>query len=268
MVSSPPVTVLRILVPPARPEMNPLLQLLRRGGAEGIEFPLLQPEPPRDVASLDLALARLDQYAWIIFSGGLSVENFLSRLALHSEAAALRERLRQSSIVAIGHAALQALKAASVPVSLSPRQHTAEPVVDELTARASLSAQRLLLVRVEGAGRDLPAELERRGARVEEASGYRMEVRPSDDQAANLLRGRLDAVALANPTAVRYLGRALAGVTPALRSLLTRPLIAAAGPATAQTAEEHGFRVGLVAAGHVADLARQLLAALTPTRPT
>ena len=48
-----PLTGLRVLAPPARVEMNPLGQMLKRHGADVVIFPTLQVAPPRDWAVVD-----------------------------------------------------------------------------------------------------------------------------------------------------------------------------------------------------------------------
>ena len=39
-----PLAGKRILIPPARPEVNPLLLMLKKKGAEAVEFPGLRPD--------------------------------------------------------------------------------------------------------------------------------------------------------------------------------------------------------------------------------
>ena len=69
----------RILVPPARPEVNPLLRMLKREGAEVVEFPAISVAPPKDYEPMDNAIRKLKIFAWIIFSvGAVIVLSFIA----------------------------------------------------------------------------------------------------------------------------------------------------------------------------------------------
>ena len=46
----------RILIPPARPETNPLMSIIQRLGAEVVEFPKLTPAPPENYGPMDEAI--------------------------------------------------------------------------------------------------------------------------------------------------------------------------------------------------------------------
>ncbi len=59
----------RIMIPPARPEANPLLRSLKRRGAETLEFPALKTAPPADYGLMDRAIQRVKDFDYIIFSG-------------------------------------------------------------------------------------------------------------------------------------------------------------------------------------------------------
>ena len=143
----------RILIPPARPDANPLLHILKRHGAETIEFPSLKPVPPSDFGFMDQAIEQINDYDWIVFSGSNSVVNFLKRFeALSCDISSLDG----PRIAAIGHGAVSALKKEGVGVQYVPRVHTAEGVTADL---GEVSGSLFLLVRVEGASRNLPQKL-------------------------------------------------------------------------------------------------------------
>ena len=189
----------RILIPPARPDANPLLHILKRHGAETIEFPSLKPVPPSDFGFMDQAIEQINDYDWIVFSGSNSVVNFLKRFeALSCDISSLDG----PRIAAIGHGAVSALKKEGVGVQYVPRVHTAEGVTADL---GEVSGSLFLLVRVEGASRNLPQKLRDLGARVIEVAGYRMLVDATEETAGIAFGQRLDALALANPSAVRFL---------------------------------------------------------------
>ena len=74
-----PLQGLCVLV--ARPEQpsDPLVELLRRQGADVISQPAIRILPPPDWRPVDAALARLHQYDWLVFSSANGVERLLER---------------------------------------------------------------------------------------------------------------------------------------------------------------------------------------------
>lgn len=248
-----PLVGKRILVPPARPEANPLLRILERKGAEVLEFPVLKTAPPVDYGPLDEAIRQLGEFDWIIFSGSNCVVNFFERLNRMGlgKAALVRPR-----IGAIGHGALSALKKRGVEVDYVPMRHTANDVIAGLN---DISSLRFLLVRVEGAARNLPEGLKDLGARVTEVAGYRMLVEASMEMAKKVFGRGLDILALANPTAVRFLVKAADELDLDLQESLKGVTIATVGPATAEAASSHDLAPDMVSKGHIADLAEALV---------
>jgi len=242
----------RILVPPARPEANPLFHILEKLGAEAVEFPSLKVAPPADYAPMDKAIRQLQDFDWIIYSGSNCVVNFLKRLeALELDKVALSE----PKIAAIGHGAVCVLKKEGVQIQYIPKLHTAEDVIAGL---GEVSDSMFLLIRVGGASRSLPERLMDLGAKVTEVTGYRMLVDATVEMAKRAFGQRLDALALANPTAVRFLLEGAEQTGLHLAHSLKEVTIAAVGPATAKAAERQGLTPEIVSRGHIADLAESL----------
>jgi uroporphyrinogen III methyltransferase/synthase len=247
-----PLAGRRILVPPARPEANPLLNILERLGAEVPEFPALTVAPPADYGPMDRAIQQLNDHDWIIFSGSNCVINFLERLeALQLGKAALSG----PKIAAIGHGAVSALKKQGVQIQYIPKLHTAEGVTAGL---AKIPASKILLVRVEGASQGLPQMLRDLGAKVTDVVGYRMLIDANVGMARKAFGQRIDALALANPAAVRFFLEGAEQVGLKLADSLKEVTIAAVGPATAKAAERHGLTPDIISRGHIADLAESL----------
>jgi uroporphyrinogen-III synthase len=229
--------VARVLVPPSRPDLNPLATLLARAGLHAIELPHLDVSPPEDEVLAE-AVALGQECDVIVFAGGPSASAWLAGGGKPGAA----------QLCAIGHAAESALRAGGLPPSLAPREHTARAVADAIAASAGgpLRGRTVLLLRGEAAGAELPDELGRRGARCIDLVGYRLRARVDHDEAARLLAGGLDAVALSNPSAVRVLALAARELGCPLPALAGASLCAAAGPATAEEARRHGLAPSLV----------------------
>ena len=247
-----PLSSKRILIPPARPEANPLFHILGRRGADAFEFPALKVAAPADYGPMDRAIRRLKDFDFVIFSGSNCVINFLERLkGFQLGKAALSE----PKIVAIGHGAASALKKEGIEIDYVPKLHTAEGVT---AALGEISGSTFLLVRVEGASRDLPRRLRGMGAEVTEVVGYRMFVNATAEMAERVFGSGLDALALANPTAVRLFFKGADQVNLNLEDSLKEVTIAAVGPATAKVAGKYRLKPHIVSKGHIADLAESL----------
>jgi uroporphyrinogen III methyltransferase/synthase len=247
-----PLAGKRILVPPARPEVNPLLRMLERKGAEVLGFPALKVAPPTDYGPMDRAIRQLKSFEWTIFSGTNCVVNFFERLNTLGFGKAA---IKAAGVGAIGHGAYSALRKEGIEVDYVPKVHTAAGVTEGLGDTRGLN---FLLVRVEGASRSLPERLSSLGAKVTEVVGYQMLIEASARTAEKVFGRKLHALALANPSAVRFLLKATDDLGIDLQVRLKGVAIAAVGPATSEAAKSYGLTPDIVSKGHIADLAESL----------
>ena len=247
-----PLAGKRILVPPARPEVNPLLRMLERKGAEALGFPSLKVTPPSDYGPMDGAIRELKSFEWTIFSGTNCVVNFFDRL---NTLGLGKAAIKVTRVGAIGHGAYSALRKEGIQVDYVPKEHTAVGVTKGLGETHGLN---FLLVRVEGASRSLPERLHSLGAKVSEVVGYQMLVEASARAAEKVFGRKLHALGLANPTAVRFLVNGAAELGIDLDIRLKGAAIAAVGPVTAEAAKSHGLPPDIVSRGHIADLVETL----------
>jgi len=112
----------RILVTRAAHQAGKLSEGLRALGAEPVEVPVLEIQPPADRAPLDRALRALDSYDWLI----LTSANTVRALADRSQALGLSltpgPRLQ---VAAVGEATAAAARKAGLPVNLVPETYVA-----------------------------------------------------------------------------------------------------------------------------------------------
>jgi len=250
--SDSPLTGKRILVPPARPESNPLLWMLKRKGADVLEFPGLRVAPPIDYSPMDRAIHKFQSFDWVIFSGSNCVVNFIARL---NALGVGKEVIMGKRVGAIGHGAYSALSKAGIEVAYAPGMHTAETVTEGFER---VNRMHFLLVRVDGASRSLPERLRHLGAEVTEVAGYRMLIEADVEMAEKVFGGKIDVLALANPTAARFLAKATDDLGIDLLARLKEVTVAAVGPTTAEAATVLGLTPDIVSKGHIADLAESL----------
>ncbi len=244
----------RLLVPASRLGRNVLAEALEHRGADVAAFPQLRGVAPAADASRTRALESLAEYGWVLVAGELSARHLLADLER-----AGRPWPGTVRAAAVGTGAGRALRRGGVEPDYEPAVHTARAVAGGLPAR---TGDRVLLVREEHATGELPAALEKRGLRVSRIVGYRVEVVEDRADLAVAFGATLDAVALANPTAVRVLSRAADVFGVDVATCLGGVPVAAVGPATAREAERRGWPPDLVAGGRLAMLVRELVALL------
>ena len=223
----------RIVATRAREQADALASRLSALGAGVVELPTIEIRPPADCAPLDRAIAQLDTYDWLVFTSANGVRFFLDRLdAGENDLRKLRAR-----ICAIGPATRAAVEALHLKVDLMGKEYVAEGML-EAFADHDLVEKRILLPRAAVARDLVPAELARRGARVDVVEAY-LTVPPEQlaGQAREVLASRPDCVTFTSSSTVRNLVQA-AGAE-ALRGIP----VASIGPITTQTARQLGVEV-------------------------
>jgi len=234
--------------------------MLRKRGATTPSFPQLQPRYPSSWDSVDRALDDAHHFDWIVFSGSNSVHNWVERAGERGVAPALPPGAR---IAAIGRGAVRALRVDGRDPDHAPDVHVAGDIARGM---GDLRGAHVLLVRVEGASELLVRALGTRGANVLTADGYQMAVEARRRYADHLIRVDLDMVALANPTAVRFLVQGAAAAKTELGTILGRAAVAAVGNTTARAARAAGLPPALTGDGRIADLA-EAIGRWWPRRP-
>ena len=223
----------RIVATRAREQADALASRLSALGAGVVELPTIEIRPPADCSPLDRAIAQLDTYDWLVFTSANGVRFFLDRL----DAGENDLRKLRAKICAIGPATRAAVEALHLKVDLMGKEYVAEGML-EAFADHDLVEKRILLPRAAVARDLVPAELARRGARVDVVEAYRT-VPPEQlaGQAREVLASRPDCVTFTSSSTVRNLVQA-AGAE-ALRGIP----VASIGPITTQTARQLGVEV-------------------------
>jgi uroporphyrinogen III methyltransferase/synthase len=240
-----PLAGRRVLVTRAADQAGPLVEALRRAGAEPVVAPLLRIEPPESWEDLDAALARLADYDALVFTSANAV-----RFA--AERAASRGRSlsgARARVLCVGAATAEAARRAGLAPDLVPSERfDAESLLEAILRGGPVAGLRFLLPRAE-AGRDvLPEGLRRAGARVDAPVAYRTLEPPPDSEEVRALRerlarGELDVLTFTSPSAVRHFF-ALAG--EAGRRAAASCTRVAIGRATAEALAQEGFAAQVV----------------------
>jgi uroporphyrinogen III methyltransferase/synthase len=236
----------RVLVTRPKEQARELVERLEAMGAEAIEAPMIRIVPPDDYRPLDEALARVDEFDWVIFTSANAVDAFVDRLLAGPQD--LRA-LKGVKLCVVGPATGDRLRHYGVKVDLTPSEYRAEAVVRALTEFTDVHGRKILLPHGDIGREVLADELRRHGAEITEVVAYRTVGTDADregepDIYRMLLERRIDVVTFTSASAVRHFVR-IVGAEPAA-DLLATTAVAAIGPVTADAAALHNIRPTIV----------------------
>lgn len=266
MPATGPLSGLRVLVPRSPGRAGPLLDALRRAGAQPVAFPLVTIGAPVDPGPMDEAAARLAAggFDWVAVTSAITVEHLdaAARRADRTLAGLIRAgraaRPTSTRIAAVGDATAAALGRADVRADFVP---AAEQSARGLLAHWPPTAPgaTVLLPQSDLAEPTLARGLTARGARPHPVVAYTNRPAPLPPQLArDLATGRVGAVVLTSASVARRLAGQVA-LPPAT-------LVCSIGPRTAEVATGLGLRAGVVASHPGPDaIVAALVAALHPT---
>lgn len=236
----------RVLVPKTKDEIGPLTNRLVSYGAHHEEVPTLSVEPPRSPLQMDRSIRGLveGRFEWVIFTSKSCVK-------------AVREKFEESGldarafsglrVAAMPGATVKALQEWGIEPDLVPpvEQATTQDIADIFPSydESIDPINRVFLPRADIATETLAAEIADLGWEVDDVTAYRT-VRASPPPAETreaIKTGKFDAVVFTSSSTVRN----LVGIAGKPHHTT---IIAAIGPATAQTCEQHGMRVDVIAA--------------------
>lgn len=235
----------RIVVTRDRSQAADLAIRLHALGAEVIELPVIEIQPPADPGPLDRAIAELERYDWLIFTSANGVRYFMERL----DGSARDLRAVRARLCAIGPATRKALEALHLKVDLMPAEYVAEGLVAAF-ADIELRGARVLLPRAAVARDVVPLELARRGATVDVVEAYRTEVPADAESRARAVFGggrKPDWITFTSSSTVKNFIR-VAG-----REALEGVRAVSIGPVTSSTLRQFGIEPAAEAAPYTMD---------------
>jgi uroporphyrinogen III methyltransferase/synthase len=225
----------RIVVTRARSQAASLSERLSASGADVLEMPATRIERA-DAGPLRVALSRISEYGWAIFTSQNAVRIFWDALRADGRDA---RSLASVKVAAIGPATASALLDCGLAVDVAPDRFVAEALLDELRLRRDVKGARVLYVAAEGAREALQDGLEELGAVVDHVVAYRS---VPDGAGAAELRQRLlddgaDLVTFTSASSVN-------GFVAAVGADAARRVPAASiGPITSEVARAAGFEI-------------------------
>lgn len=221
----------RVLI--ARPidQAEGLAAPLEELGANVLVQPAIEIGPPDDWSPVDDALARLDQFDWLVFTSRNGVRYFLERLLASGRD--LR-RLGHLRLAAIGPGTARALAEYHLTADVVPDEFRAESLAASLAGEAA--GKRFLYAQA-SRGRDvLIHELTAAGGEVERIVAYRNSdvERPDEEIAGQLAAGDIAWVAVTSSAIARSLVRLFGDD-------LGKTRLVSISPVTSETLRSLGF---------------------------
>lgn len=162
-----PLFGLSIVVTRPKDQAAALSQPLRELGANVIEMPAIEIQPPASYEPLDQAIQHLSTYHWLIFTSVNGVRAFFERLRQST----VDTRAIRGKICAIGPATRDSLADYALKVDIMADEFVAEGLLSAL-AEADMTGHRVLLARAAVARDVLPVTLRQRGAHVDVVDAY------------------------------------------------------------------------------------------------
>jgi uroporphyrinogen III methyltransferase / synthase len=233
-----PLTGKTVVVTRSREQSSELSERLEALGAEALEFPTIRtqaiPEAAQQLATECLPL----DVDWVLFTSANAVTYLLDALRANGEDI---RALGRSRIGAIGPATAKAVLDLGLNVDFVPQSSVAEGVLEAFPD--DVNGQTILIPRAEQAREVLPQELASRGASVMVLPVYRTvpDAENADEVRGRFERGEVDIVTFTSSSTVKNFHAALEGAQ------MDGVTVACIGPATAQTAEELGYSVHVLA---------------------
>jgi uroporphyrinogen III methyltransferase / synthase len=221
-------------------------------GAACLIQPAIEISPPPDWQLVDAAVARLDEFHWLVFSSVNGVRSLLDRLLVLG--GDLR-RLAGIKLAVIGPGTAEELARYHLNLDLQPDEYRAESLAAALAEEAR--GQRFLLVRASRGREVLAEQLVAAGGIVEQVVVYTSrDVEQADPEiAAALAAGRIDWITVTSSAIARSLARLFG-------EELRKTKIASISPITSATLRQLGHEPAVEGREHTMDgLVEAILAA-------
>jgi uroporphyrinogen-III synthase len=231
-VAEGPLAGWRILVTRPADQIPPFAAALEAAGALALAYPTIAVEPPPSWHALDEALARVDSYAWVVFTSASAVRFTLARAA--ALGAGGEGVFAGRKVAAVGAQTARTLSDGGVAVDLVPDADQRQEGL--IAAFADLPAgTRVLFPQAQGGREALADRLQAQGCTVEVVPVSRtVALSPPAPPP-------FDVATFASPSAFRAFADG-----PGVAALAGR-LTAAIGPTTAATIAAAGVAVDVVA---------------------
>ena len=238
---SKPLFGKRIVVTRARAQASGFAELLESYGAATTQFPTIQIQPILDNPVLEKAIARLNDYDWVIFTSVNTVEIFYSRLR---ESGADIRSFGKAQVCAVGPKTVEALDKIGLCADYVPSQSRGLAIANEMK---SLAEKSVLLPCTKIAPDDLPNGLREKGAVVHTIPMYdtvKTEGNGREELEKKIINSEIDMVTFTSSSTVTNFVGMFDQHRPDV--FLAKVGIAVIGPSTAEAVKRCGLKVDVM----------------------
>jgi uroporphyrinogen III methyltransferase / synthase len=237
----------RIVVTRTREQASQLADQLTELGAEVLEIPTIRTEEPVNKSPLMDAMLGLGEYDWIVFTSPNGVDAFFGYFFKGFEDIRALGNLR---IAAVGAATAAKLRELHLRVDAVPEEYVTAKVAGAISNIESIDNLRILLMRAEIANPELPRELEKLGAIVDDVPCYRTVPETSDVNggAERLLESGTEWVTFTSSSTVENFHARFD--LQKLKAQFPNIQFASIGPETTKTLRKLGFEPAVEAREH------------------
>jgi len=256
--ASLPLAGVSVLVTRTAEQSDALAGPLRALGAEVIALPVIEVADPLDTTALDVALADIRSYGWVVLTSTNGVDRFFERLRTQHAPEDVLDGVR---FAVVGSATAKRLVARGCQPDLIPEDFRAEGLVDAFRA-TGVAGTRILIPRAAEAREVLPEQLATLGAHVDAVDLYRLVPAPADPAVlARIAEGGVQVAAFASGATARHFMALLTANGLDARAIMRSLTIASVGPVTTAGIKKLGFEAQIEAAASTMDALVEAIAA-------
>lgn len=239
----------RILVTRSRGQASVFSEKILELGGQPIEFPTIDIVPPDDYTPLDMAITKIEEFDWVIFTSVNGVEAFYNRLLHHKKDFRCLKDIR---ICAIGPKTKERLENFGLIVDYMPGEYRAEAIIEGM-AGEDLKGKKILLPRADIARKILPEALKSLNAEVVDVVAYKtVKGQGNVEEVKQLLKDKkITTITFTSSSTVRNFVSMFN--EDELHELIKDVRLASIGPITSKTAAELGLNISVEAKEYTLD---------------
>lgn len=235
-----------VLVTRSAGQSSQFSDLLQQAGANVIEMPALVIGPPSSWEALDLAIANISDFNWLILTSSNGIDYWFERLLNQGKDA---RALADIKIAVVGKKTAAILKQHGLQPDFIPPNFVADSLIEHFPE--PLDGKKVLFPTVETEGRDvLINELTAKGAQVTKVAAYesRCPIQIAPDALEAIQKQTVDVITFASSKTVKHFCQLLEKSLPNVaHSQLPNICIASIGPQTSITCRQLLGRVDVEA---------------------
>jgi uroporphyrinogen III methyltransferase/synthase len=233
-----------------RQQASQLTKQFKELSAEVLEIPTIKIAPPDNLANLADAILELNSYNWIVFTSPNGVTSFFEHFFKGFDD--LRD-IGGVRFAAVGPATAAKLKDLHIKVDVMPSDYLASKVAKAINAYESVENLKILLLRAQVASRELPDELEKMRAIVDDVACYKTVPDTADTNGAveNLLENGADWITFTSGSTVENFNAQVN--LPGLVKKFPKIKLASIGPETSKAIVALGLKPAVEAKPHTVE---------------